>query len=346
MISTDYLIVGYGIAAACFAKQCIENNKSFVIFDNEKKGASHFAAGMYNPVVLKRFAPVWQAQKQMNELEKTFGEFEKLLGQKYIRKLPVYRIFSNQEEIATWQKKRISLPILEKYLNRNVVPNSFSEIDAPLGFGQVNDCGHVDMPSILNDFKEKYKSHFRYEHLDHSQINHSRQYVEYGDIKAQNIVFAEGISAQNNPFFSNIKLVANKGEVMQIKTSALLPNAVIKSKNFLMPIANDSYYVGSTYYRDFKDILPTTAGKNQLLRQLQSYFKGDFEVISHQAGIRPTVIDRKPIIGRHPKFCNLLILNGLGTRGTFNGPSMAKQLFEYINKGTPIPKEINVERFF
>jgi glycine oxidase len=68
-------------------------------------------------------------------------------------------------------------------------------------------------------------------------------------------------------------------------------------------------------------------------------------VISHFAGIRPTVKDRKPLIGTHHQYNNIHILNGLGTRGVMLGPAMAIALFEHIEKGTPIAPEVDIKRF-
>ena len=63
------------------------------------------------------------------------------------------------------------------------------------------------------------------------------------------------------------------------------------------------------------------------------------------AGVRPTVRDRKPLVGKHPEFNNIYILNGLGTRGVMLGPAMAKALFENIENNEPLDKVININRF-
>jgi glycine oxidase len=71
----------------------------------------------------------------------------------------------------------------------------------------------------------------------------------------------------------------------------------------------------------------------------------DFEIISHFAGIRPTVRDRKPLIGTHPEHSNIHILNGLGTRGVMLAPAMAKDLYENIENKKPLPKDIDIKRY-
>ena len=43
---------------------------------------------------------------------------------------------------------------------------------------------------------------------------------------------------------------------------------------------------------------------------------------------------------------NIHILNGLGTRGVMLAPTMAKNLFEYIEFSKPIDSSINIKRFY
>ena len=67
--------------------------------------------------------------------------------------------------------------------------------------------------------------------------------------------------------------------------------------------------------------------------------------MNHVAGIRPTVKDRRPLVGQHEKYSNLYILNGLGTRGVMIAPYVAEKLFNFIEKGEDLDKEIDVNRF-
>ena len=112
-----------------------------------------------------------------------------------------------------------------------------------------------------------------------------------------------------------------------------------------MPIGNDLYKVGATYNWEDKTPTPTVAGRNELLTNLKALVHCDFEVIDHLAGVRPTVKDRRPMVGTHPKHPNLHVLNGLGTRGVMLAPAMAKALFENIENQIPLEKEIDIKRF-
>jgi glycine/D-amino acid oxidase-like deaminating enzyme len=103
--------------------------------------------------------------------------------------------------------------------------------------------------------------------------------------------------------------------------------------------------VGATYNWVDKDSIPTEAGKNELISKLKEILNCDFEIISHLAGVRPTVKDRKPLIGTHPIHPRIHILNGLGTRGVLLGPAMAKALFEFIEYDIPLDSSIDIKRF-
>jgi glycine/D-amino acid oxidase-like deaminating enzyme len=71
----------------------------------------------------------------------------------------------------------------------------------------------------------------------------------------------------------------------------------------------------------------------------------NFEIVEHFAGVRPTVKDRRPLLGTHPKHKNFHILNGLGTRGVMLAPAMAIDLFDFIENGKPLDKTIDIKRY-
>lgn len=341
----DYLIVGLGIAGTCFAKKCIEAGKTFHIIADNKPSASHIAAGLFNPVVIKRFNPVWRYEYQMDLLKKTFGEFETLLGGKYIHSYPVYRIFSSEQEINTWKKKIESKESLKKYLNPEPIKNHYDLIESPFDFGEVKETGWIDLAGVLNDFMVKYESditiaEFNYDLLQIDSV------LTYENIKANKIVFAEGIKVKNNPFFNFVPVIPNKGETLVVEIDAEMPQVTLNSKNFLMPFGENKYYIGATYDREWDTELPTEANKKLLIKQLKHYYKGDFKILEHRTAFRPTTRDIRPIIGEHPQFPNLYILNGMGTRGTFNSPDMSTALFNYIEFGEPLIKEADVKRFY
>jgi glycine/D-amino acid oxidase-like deaminating enzyme len=71
-----------------------------------------------------------------------------------------------------------------------------------------------------------------------------------------------------------------------------------------------------------------------------------YEIIDQQVGVRPTVLDRRPILGEHHSIKNVYLFNGLGTKGYLMAPTLARELCVFMFDGVPLDKEISIERFY
>lgn len=184
------------------------------------------------------------------------------------------------------------------------------------------------------------------ESFNHNQLEVKSTGIHYKTIKAKQIVFAEGFGLKQNPYFNFLPLNGTKGELLIIKAPKLKLDYVLKSSAFLIPLKEkDQYIVGATYEWKDKTNTVTQKAKEELLNKLKTFLKYDFEVVDQVAGIRPTVKDRRPLVGAHPEHKNMFVLNGLGTRGVMIGPYIAKQLFNHIENEMPLDDEINIIRF-
>jgi glycine/D-amino acid oxidase-like deaminating enzyme len=105
------------------------------------------------------------------------------------------------------------------------------------------------------------------------------------------------------------------------------------------------FVLGSTYHRD-----PTPGnsekGIEELLSQAKKLIKRDFEIVNKNWGHRPTTIDRRPILGRHPAHQKLFIFNGLGTKGVSLAPFFAINLLNFLEGKIDLDKEVNIARFY
>ena len=120
---------------------------------------------------------------------------------------------------------------------------------------------------------------------------------------------------------------------------------MIKGSVFIVPLGNNRYRVGATYARTFEGSTPTAANRTWLINQFQKYTKLPFEVLFHGAGLRPTVPDRRPIVGRHPQFSWLSCINGLGSRGVLWAPYLASLLVKHLYTNAFLPDELQIRRF-
>lgn len=342
----DYLIVGCGLAGISFSEIALANNKSIVVVDNDSQNSSKIAGGLYNPVILKRFSEVWQAQEQLLLMNQFYTDLEKKLQIKVDFKKPILRKFFSIEEQNNWFAAS-DKPTLAPFLSTSIITKKYSGIDSPYNYGEVLHTGYVDTASLLGNYKtyllqEKF---LLQESFDYERLEVLSNSIRYKNIEAKHIVFAEGFGMHANPFFNHLPLDGTKGELFIIKAPELDLDVIVNTSVFILPLGDGLFKVGATYNWKDKTDLPTEEGKQELVDRIQEIINCEFEIVSHFAGVRPTVKDRRPIVGTHLTSKSIHILNGLGTRGVMLGPAMAKALFESIESGIPLPKEINIDRF-
>ncbi len=341
----DYIIVGSGLAGIAFSEIALQNNKSIIVINDDSQNSSKIAGGLYNPVILKRFSEVWQASSQLELMSEFYSRLESKLGVKLDYKLPLLRKFHSVEEQNNWFTAS-DKPNLSKFLSTKLITSKINAIDSPFNFGEVLHSGYLDTALLLDAYKEFLKSNdlLLNETFDYSLLDREEDFITYKNLKTKNIVFAEGFGMLSNPFFSKLPLDGTKGELLLIKAPQLNLEIIVKSAVFIIPVGNDLYKVGATYNWEDKTNIPTEAAKNELVSQLKELIQCDFEIIEHYAGVRPTVKDRRPLVGTHPMFANIHVLNGLGTRGVMLAPAMATSLFNLIENNVPLDPMIDIKR--
>src|SRR5690606_27501909 len=131
-----------------------------------------------------------------------------------------------------------------------------------------------------------------------------------------------------------------------IKAKDLDLDVILKAGLFILPIGDDLYKVGATYNWEDKTNIPTIHAREELLSELRQVINCNFEIVDHLAGVRPTVKDRKPLVGRHHNYSNVYLLNGLGTRGVMLAPYLSEKLFNYIEFETPLDSDVDINRIY
>lgn len=342
----DFLVVGQGLAGISFCEVLENNQQSFRVISDRSQTSSVVAGGLYNPVILKRFTLAWKAGEQLEIALPFYRKLERKMGASLLYDLPVLRKFVSIEEQNLWFEAA-DKPGLRAFLSPDLVFKHNENIEAPFGYGEVLGTGRLDTATLLTTYR-KYllgKNLLVEETFNHKELKIHASHVEYGSILARNLIFATGFGLKDNPYFNYLPLNGTKGELLTIKAPKLKESMVIKSSVFIIPLGEDLYRVGATYNRDDKTNTPTEASRSELLRKLDAFLKCPYEVVDHVAGIRPTVRDRRPLVGRHPQYRNLYVLNGLGSRGVLIAPMAAHQLYNFITSKNPIDQEIDVSRF-
>ena len=334
------------MAGISFAEKALQYNKTILVVDNDSQNSSKIAGGLYNPVILKRFSEVWGAQSQLVALNEFYTQLKPRIEQQLDYKMPILRKFFSIEEQNNWFAAS-DKPALAPFLSTQLRYNELKGITAPFGYGEVLHTGYVDTASLLSTYRNYLVANnsFRQESFDYAAIVFEEESVRYKDIQAQHIIFAEGFGLHANPYFNQLPLDGTKGELFIIKAPDLDLEVIVNTSVFILPLGNNLFKVGATYNWEDKTDLPTEEGKTELVARIKEIIDCDFEIVTHFAGVRPTVRDRRPLVGTHPIHNRLHILNGLGTRGVMLGPAMAKDLYEYIECQIPLHKEIDIQRY-
>jgi len=346
-MDVDYLIIGSGLAGISFAETCLLNHKTIMVLNDNSQNSTTIAGGLYNPVVLKRFTKIWEAEAQLEISIPFYKTLEEKLKEKLLFEIPLLRKLNSIEEQNNWFTAS-DKPTLSNYLisNLETLPNQY--ITHPYKFGKVNNTGFLDTKKL----KDKYTQYLITENsyledtFDYSQLISEENHIQYKNIKAKQIVFAEGFGIHSNPYFNNLPLDGTKGELLIIKAENLNLAEIINSSIWILPIGNDLYKVGATYNWEDKTTTQTEEGKNELLFNLKELISCEFEVIEHLAGIRPTVKDRRPLLGRHHTHKNIYILNGFGTRGVLFAPYLSDKLYQFIENEVELDNEISINRIY
>ena len=343
----DYLIVGQGLAGTVLAHRLLQENKKVLLVDNiNKNAASSVAPGMYNPMVLKRFTKCWNVEKQLPYMYEFLDSFENENNLKIHDKFPLYRILHSVKEQNSWSeasdKKSLSdfmSDEIESFNNEGVISN--------FGLGKLNNAGRVHISKMLFVFRERLISNndFLDEEFSHDNLMNVENCFIYKNYKIKKVVFCEGFGMIDNPIFSYLPLVGTKGELIEIYSPMLKLDKLLKGSVFILPLGNDYYKVGATFNWKDKSISITEEARLDLQSKLEEIITVPYEIVKQTAGIRPTVKDRRPLMGVHPEYNNIYLFNGLGTRGLLISPYLAKQMYDFLEHGVDLDPECNISRF-
>lgn len=345
-MKVDYIIVGLGLAGLAFAEELIAANKTFIVFEDDSQTSSLVAGGVYNPVILKRYTPVWNAKEQLEVALPFYEKLEKKFEAKFDQKFTTKKAFKSIEDQNNWFEA-VDKPLLSNFMDSKIDNKKREGIIADFGLGNVNQTGRIDTKKLVEIYRTYLKllHKIKFEKFEHQQIKFSEENLQYKDISANRIVFCEGFGMKENLFFNYLPLNEVKGELITIYAQDLEIDFLLKSTLFILPLGNHFYKVGATFNWSDKTSNPSKEGKEELVDKLKKVINVPYKIVDQTAGVRPTVRDRRPMIGKHPAYPNLAILNGLGTRGVMIAPTMAKQLFNNLENGSELDAVVDIKRF-
>jgi glycine/D-amino acid oxidase-like deaminating enzyme len=346
-MEVDYLIIGQGIAGSMLGHFLMHKNKSVLFVDNDlPTSSSRVAAGLFNPITGRRIVKTWKADVLLPFAEKTYKKLEAELEASFYFKKNIVKVFTSIKEQNDWLSKS-SQPEFEPYVCQSKSDIKNDCLQLPFGFFEISKAGYVDLPLLLATFKNYLMKHkaLLIESFNFEDLKLLDTGVAWKQVYAKKIIFCEGHMAVHNTFFRHLPFVLTKGELLTIHSENLNLEKIISRGIFILPLGADRYKIGSTYsWNDLSDETTENA-RIQLLEKLSPVINCPFTVINQQAGIRPTVKDRRPLIGLHPHHPNIGIFNGMGTKGASLAPYFANHFANVLEGQEGLDKEVDINRF-
>lgn len=207
--------------------------------------------------------------------------------------------------------------------------------------------GWLDTKLFLDTCTKHFKELGVYtqKHVDESDILIHDDFVIYDTQKYDKVIFCNGLGAANSSYFSWLNHAHVKGDVFEIECESLRKDMAVNKNGFILPLPNGTFKAGSTYNNFFTDPWTVTPeGYNELHEKISNILNVPFKIVKHIAATRPATKDRKPLLGNNPDFKNVLIFNGLGTKGVSLAPYLANHFVNYLENKEALMPEVNVNR--
>jgi len=344
----DYIVVGQGLAGTLLGHQLESRGKSFVIFDKGHSGASSsIAAGIINPITGRRFVKSWMFDLVVPDALRNYRELESRLQISILKEINIIRSLPDQTAENDWNAKS-AIPEYGKHM---VFPADNSDFRNHLildGYwSEVRGSYQVDIPALISSYRSyiSQRNFLREEYFSNSEVQIHDGNIHYRDIQAKHLILCEGAAVSGNTTLKSTWLNPSKGEILRLRIPGFHPSKLFKRKYFLAPLRDGTFWFGAKDGWHFDDDLPSSEGDRLLKKHAAQMITVPYEVLEHVAAIRPTVNDRRPVVGPHPTIDHAFILNGFGTKGASLAPYWSSRLIALIEEGRPIEKEVELKRF-
>ena len=335
----DAVIVGRGLAGAVLVETLRQRGLKVRVYDVKRPGnASMAAAGVVNPVVLRRDVPSWRALELLPLAERFYRHWSQRDGWEGWHSLPLVKLFPTPKEAGQWTHamqgeagKMLLCQVPEPELEQ-------AGILHPHGHGTVPRCAWLNVPAMLEAQRSALLNDGLLVErlLEQDAVHINPEGVEVDGVQARWLIRCEG------PFTALQGMVPVKGETLVVRIPGVRLSRMVHRGVFLLPLGGARYRVGATFAWDDVFSGPSEGAREWLLERLRNFLARPFEVEEQQAGVRPTARDRRPILGVTGP--GQAVLNGLGSRGVLLAPWCAAHLADHLFNGAPIDTEVAWDR--
>lgn len=339
----DLLIVGQGLAGTLLAWECERAGLAFEIADaGHAWAASRMAAGIINPITGQRIAKSWRVDAFLPVARETYRMLEQELGVPLWREMRVRRLYLNELERRVLAEKQASGELA-----------GYAGATDGDGFW-IEGAARVDVPALVGAARERWRRNGR--------LREECVALETAGHRFGLVIGCGGAELRLNAGtpvrlgggrlggtagpFGFVRWQYSKGESLLGTIDGLAPDVVLNRGHWLLPLGERRAMIGSTHVPGCCDTALTAQARSALEASVTTMTRQPFTCEEHQAGVRVSVADKKPVIGRHPANPRLGVFNGLGAKGALVAPSLARQWVRHLTDGATIDREVDVARLW
>lgn len=347
MRAVDVIIVGQGLAGTTLAWAIHQRGYTLAVIDRgHHSSPSRIAAGLITPITGQRLAVAWRFPQLFPSAQQFYQHLQRQLDVTFFYPGPMVRLFVDEGE------RRLFSDRAERYLSDLVRPldpawPGVADFHADHGGFVMPTAARLDVAKYLDASRLwlQRRGAFSPGTVDPSsdlRVTPAGVALPRFGLAARWLIWCQGF--EPNPFFPALPFNPVKGEMLTIRWSRVWYEVIHKGA-WLAPVGEGRAKVGATYDREALDSRPTPAGRAWLKEQLGRLLKGCYEVVDHSAAVRPALIDGRPVLGLHPAYPSLGILNGLGSKGALLAPFCAQVLADSLASGQVDDNEVSLRRW-
>lgn len=335
-VTADVLIAGQGLAGTLLAGALERRGLVPLVVDPSRPaGASEVAAGLVSPLAGLRLSRTEPLEALLPAAQRLYRGWEVATGGSFFHEAAITRYLSKPKEQDAAAKR--------------LADAAYTPFLVPAGDDAVRILGggYLETEPFLAATRQWLRERGRYREgaIDPAEIAASPEGVVWSGIRSRYAVFCAGASAAAGGLWSGLPMRPVQGAVLSGEWPGGVPQPM-SAGVALVPHGRAAFRCGATYNRRRLDGLPDAQDGHELTAGLARLGGEGLPMHTVRAGLRPTMADNRPIIGFHPRYPRLGILNGLGSRGTLFGPHAAEQLAGYINgEISQLPGDWDVARF-
>lgn len=357
----DYGIIGAGFAGLSLADALQEADQNVIVIEKDESGsgASGTPGALVNPATGRKGKKSWRAEKCYKAVRKNLEKIQNQASFSFFQKNGVLRP-AQTEKMARKMKEQFEKTVWPDgwcyWLTEKEIEYRHPGIHCTGGGLWLPKALTVNGRKYLKAYSHwlknkdvKIKTHCSAE--VEQKNDHWAVYSDNFTIKCEKIVDATGYRVIKTHFWQDIKLEPIKGQLAEFQSKNKLD--FTHSVSGLGYIANgssdDSFIQGSTYEHNFEDLQTDKEGADYLKKRLKRMLPElaeEVKLISQWSGVRISAPNRKPVVGEHPRYQNLYLFTGLGSKGLLYGKFTAEHFANHLMKDAPLYNEIDIQKLY